>query len=195
MYKTAKDIMKRLSAAYADRSESNILRLLDSYPSIRKDSDISMNKHVALLDNKRLELISLGEAISDKMSWVILLRSLPPEYDSVRENWENVIPKDRSTDLLESRLFKKELDLTSQETRMKTFNVRKPRLSKEELEKLKQNSYCGKCGKKGHWRKECPDHEDNKHAERAMFHFNMGNIGAHLKTMWLVLYSRGSKPE
>lgn len=90
MYKTAKDSMKRLAAAYADRSESHILRLLDSYLSIRKDPDMTMNKHVALLENKRLELISPGETISDKMPRVILLRSLPLEYDSVRENWENV---------------------------------------------------------------------------------------------------------
>ena len=190
---TAKAIMSRLDLIYADNSAANVYRMMLKYYRYRKDPSDSMSVHIGKMDQMRMALKDIQKDPDEEVYQITLLGSLPTEYDGMLEIWELTHPTMKTTANLVARLLKKEEDLNSTKNHQALVIGK---YTKEEWDKLpiaekKKVSRCKKCGKKGHWFKECEEKSEKpqtggrKH-ENITLVFNLGNLDSNLSNKWVI---------
>lgn len=169
-FESASEMIERLKLMYADKSASNVYRLIKSFYRYQYEQGDSMSTHINKMERMRRELKNLGQETTDEVYMVLLLDTLPPEYEVVVENWETVHPDVKTIANLNSRILKKEEDLKvkakATESSFFTGNPSRPgkpgRQGKHmSIEERKKTSHCTKCGHKGHWYRECKTRPEN----------------------------------
>lgn len=173
--KTAQEIWQKLSVMYESTSGENKQLLWQQFYSITaKDSPV---KTMCEIQNIAAQLHSLKVTIIDDAIVARVISSLVDDkYRQFREAWRSVAIADQTSALLLSRLKIWELEegrpsvseKETSESASKAFKSQpKKRMSKEEIDKLKQKTKCNACGKKGHWRRECPSKKSESKKETA----------------------------
>lgn len=198
---TARKIMLSLEQQYASSSENNLHCLLSTYFNFKKNPADSIFQHVGKLKELRARLASLREIQSDNMFQVNLINSLREGYKDVMLTWNSTPPTLKTTELLINILQEREeMNKVSQEKN--AFFVKKDsgqnsgikRMSPKEIEERKKNSFCGNCGIKGHWWRECknpPRSTNDKGLDkvemkaRPNFSGNVDSMGLEIKDKWL----------
>lgn len=186
--KTTKEIFERLAVTYADESAANKYRLLHEYFRYKKTSD-GMGEHIGKMESMRMALADIGEKQSDALFMVVLIGSLPAEYEGMLEKWEMMHESQRTIPILVSLLLKKEKDLQGKLDHETVLMIGKKKLDFKNLtiEEKKKLTRCNICRKKGHWAYECPDKEpkDENGKPRANVIFVLATLDQRVKDKWV----------
>ena len=128
-----------------------------------KQPEDSISQHLGRMDEMRNQLTDLGEKQSEAVYQVTLIGSLPAEYASIMEIWELTHPEMRTTQNLVARLLKREEDLKATQDSNQALLARngKAKMTREEIEAMKERTNCGICKQKGHWARECPENPNS----------------------------------
>lgn len=79
---TARDIMNNLQRQYADTSANNKHQLLPKFFGMQKQGSDTMPMHFGRMKELRATLVSLGETISEDLSQVAVIRSIPGDISA-----------------------------------------------------------------------------------------------------------------
>lgn len=145
---------------------------------MRMKPDIEVVDHVSSIEQLAYQLNDSGEPILDQAMICKILSTLPHRFHYLLWTWDNVPRSEKTVEALTLRLLKEETRNKIQEgineDEEKAFfmsrgqgqasNQTQRPLSAEEkkrrsarIAELKQKTKCRKCGKRGHWERECPD--------------------------------------
>lgn len=191
-FETADQIMDRLALTYADKSASNVYRLVKGFYRYKLLAGDSMSTHINKMERMRRELANLSQVTSDEVYMVLLIESLPAEYDSIAEHWESAHPDVKTIANLNARILKKEEDLEQKAGGDQAFIANREEKPKMSLQERKRTTRCNKCGLLGHWARKCRKKseiysdkaDDQSKPTNSKILFNVSDID-HLKSTWL----------
>lgn len=189
--RTAKEAWDTLAEYYNRRNLQNRVTLTRRLHEFRMDAGASMETHLDNFDELVIAMQAVGDQIDEPRQLVILLGSLPPEYDTLVSIIENVI----NISLIEvkEKLIKESEKRIQAEKLESAFKARfKPNPSKHDRKSTKnvnrnrgyqssrarnQGAFRGKCygcNKVGHMKKDCLDQRSDHDAE-VMFMANQAD--------------------
>nr|GEW83047.1 Gag-Pol polyprotein [Tanacetum cinerariifolium] len=148
--KTAKDIWDHLAQLYEARSLHNKIFLKRKLYALRMTESTSVTEHVNNLNTLFSQLASLDCKIDVQERAKILLQSLPDSYDQVVINLTNnvltdcLVFDDVAASILEEENRHNNRDDSGSHNH-----------GKSKTGKKKNNFKCFKCGKQGHFKKDC----------------------------------------
>lgn len=147
--KSAKEAWDALKMVYEDAGTATKVMLQDELMSSKLERDGSVKDHIGKLRSIVSKLSTIDVAISDDQYIIILLRSLPPEYDQLVVTLEN-LDKLKVEDV-HARLIREEVRRNS------TNNASEPTAlqSHTPWKSVKQSWKCFYCGKPGHKIAQC----------------------------------------
>lgn len=192
---TAKTIMSSLERQYHDTSAASKHRLISEFFTTKKDQNMIINQHVAMLKEKRASLANMKETVSDELFQVIIINSLPLDYGDVLKEWEMVHPGMKNVEFLLNILQSRDRGSKESEQIMVARNLQTPRPSLSWAGKMKRYP-CLNCKGKGHWARDCPQGSEDINIKQsedpkedikitANMILNMGEIGNDLRQKWL----------
>lgn len=151
---SAKEMMERLSLIHADASKENLSRMLRKFYGYKLVQSDGMSMHIGKMEAMRMELADLGQGPTDEVFINQLLESLPHNYSSLKEIWDATEDKRKTVGELITRILKREQDLKAEvhDSHLESALLSRGKLTIEERKKVTK---CAKCGKKGHWAREC----------------------------------------
>lgn len=158
---TAKEIMTRLALIYADKSASNLHRILTDYYRYTKDPGHTISEHIGKMDEMRNTLRELKISVEDdRIHQATIIGSLPPEYGSMMECWDMTHPDMRTTENLVSRLLKREIDL--KKSRAIEYGLVAGASGRQSYKERMKKVQCYNCEEFGHIAKNCGQPRKNR---------------------------------
>lgn len=155
---TAYDIWKRLEGLNAPCIKERVDSILTRLFSSKHTRGTSLNQHISQMGQLRSKLAEKGEQISDQVFITALLLSLGDQYDILRNTWYEFPEEDRSVEQIIGKIIKihaRTIDDKYNQARILTNKM-------EELRELKNKNPCSKCGRTGHWAKECKSRREKR---------------------------------
>lgn len=156
---TAKAIMKSLERQYQDSSAASKHRLIRNFFNYKKEENMTINQHVAKLEEMRAALANMSEIFSDYLFQVVIINSLPSEYGDMLKMWEMVHPSMKTVEFIMSTLQTREREnpTTGAPTALPVGGgFRNLSISERRMYP------CHWCKKKGHWLKDCPENPNRE---------------------------------
>ncbi|CAB0031358.1 unnamed protein product [Trichogramma brassicae] len=166
---TSKEMWTRLATIHTQSSSSHKLLLTQKFHEYRMDCTDSVASHIAKVRNMALQLLDVGENVSDLVITAKILSSLPSKFSSFRSAWNSVDPTRQTVDYLEQRLLEEEsfLERDDEENSVYSATVRKNYKEsasdsrKGKSKRDKQNIKCYSCNCRGHYARDCPQRDNN----------------------------------
>ena len=174
--RTANQMWRRLCTVHEQNATKNVQVLQQQFFDMRMKSDAAVVDHISCIEQLANQLNNLGETVSDQAVICKILSTLPPRFRHLLSAWDSVPRDEQTIESLTLRLLKEESrnkvqDFMENEEERAFFSSRGPTsnsgrrlLSAEEKRKhaakiteLKKKTKCRRCGKHGHWERECPN--------------------------------------
>ena len=146
---TAKTAWDALKNVYEDAGTASKIVLQDELMTEKLQPGSSVREHIGKLRSIVAKLSTIGVTISDEQYIIILLRSLPSEYDQLvvtLENVDGLKVEDVHARLIREEVRKKVNENGTQSTALQSITPRK---------RYGYNRKCFFCGKSGHRIAEC----------------------------------------
>ena len=152
---TAADIWGRLREIYESTNVALVGKVFEEYYSYRKSPGDDMATHVSKVEALASHLDTVGQAQTDVSVMSRLLHSLPSSYNSLKEAWDSVEPRNQTKSKLISRLLSH--GAVNEETVKDVALVaeKSQTSANQNQEKSKRTFRCYNCQKIGHYAKDC----------------------------------------
>lgn len=144
--KTAKEAWRNLSNVYEDAVTASKIVLQDKLMTTTLESGGSVQEHISSMRSIVSQLAAIGVEIKDEQYIIILLRSLPNDYDQLVVTLENI--NNLKIGDIHARLMREEARKNTNQTGMNTTTALQSNISNER--KLSRNNKCFYCDKPGH---------------------------------------------
>ena len=162
---SSKEMWDKLASIHSDTSALNQAETMARFYSYQIKEGESLIVAYQELERLAKEIRNMGENISDKAIIAKIISVLPKKHEALRKAWASV-PIDLQTmaSLLtrlkqEERERVKEADGKTEAESARAFasqhHGEKKNFQKMSIADRKKITKCAKCGKKGHWAKEC----------------------------------------
>lgn len=147
---TALEAWNNLSTVYQDTGTASKIVLQDQLMSTKMSVGTSVQEHISKLRSYVSQLAAVNVTISDEQYTIILLRSLPSDYDQLVVTLENI--DKLSIGDVHARLIREEARKSNDAKGLETtaLQARKP-----EWRNSTRNNNCFYCNKPGHRIKDC----------------------------------------
>lgn len=155
---SAYEMWRKLQSIYEGRTETSIHLLQQKWFSLTKESTDDLATHIARIRDISHKLQLLGENVSERMVMTKILMTLPSSLNYFSAAWESTPEKERTVDNLVARILVEEARSTMKDgDSSNAFLARKHKRNMDnEASKNKQKpGACFKCGKNGHWKRDC----------------------------------------
>lgn len=162
---TGREMWRKLTDIYEQRSESSIHMLQQRWYEAAVDSNDNIATYIAKLGDMAHRLNLLGEQIPDSMIITKILMTLPPNFRHFVSAWESTPSAERTLANLSSRLTIEESRTAMHEaSEAKAFAARTN--DRKHRGKFNRNSStavdkCFECNENGHWARHCPKRNKN----------------------------------
>ncbi|KAI4332242.1 hypothetical protein L6164_017166 [Bauhinia variegata] len=170
--RSAHKLWKELEDKFMKKSTENKLYMRTKLYRFQYLPGTTMNKHITRFDSLVTDLLNLDENINDTDKALILLASLPDEYEhliaSMLAGKETITFKEATTALYSNEIRKKDkLEHRSSASEAHTVRgrsqSRKPgRRGRSRSKGKVAKDECAFCHEKGHWKKDCPKLQKKK---------------------------------
>ena len=162
---SAYEIWNYLSRMCLGTNSSDVATLVNKFYGYKYQPGDSIETHLEKLTTMREQLNSVGQMPTDEVFIDRIMQTLPSDYDSIKTGWL-FMHKDQKTVLGLKVLLtnmQEKIKASQQELSNQAFMVnRGPRRgTPEHIGEQKRRTTCGKCGRKGHWAKECRTRPEN----------------------------------
>lgn len=170
---TAKEAWDTLHQFYNRSNIQNRVALTRRLHEFKMDTSLTMSEHLDKFDELVLAMEAVGDAIDQTRQLVILLGSLPAEYDVITSIIEN-IPEIKLIEVKE-KLLKEFEKLKNQDTKETAFRVRYNNKNGVNSTRKKPSKFiantkgfrgrCNGCSKYGHMKRDCPELQQQRQSE------------------------------
>lgn len=170
---SAHQMWNKLKYVFEGKTETNIHLLQQKWFSLTKETTDDMATYIAKVRDIAHKLNLLGEPISEKMIMTKILMTLPPSLNYFSAAWDSTPLVLRTLDNLVTRLMIEETRSSTKESESNNAlvvknNARgtdKELIRKQNRQKRTKPGACYKCGKFGHFIKDCRSKiRENKNA-------------------------------
>ena len=156
------DIWERLQATHVSQGLGSIISIWQHFFTLKKANDTSVQAHASVIRELADRLTGLGDGPSETLMVSVLMLLLPESYSTLiisldthdnRTNFDFVVQR-----------------CMNEEARQATAQDVQPtgsafHANAAQTKRNKADVTCYKCGKKGHYRNECPDLKDEEKKE------------------------------
>ena len=159
---TSKEMFDKLKSIHSDSSTLNKQRTLASFLNFQLKEGQTLVQGYAEVEELVRSLADMGVNIDEATSVTKIVSALPDDlYKAWKKSWDSV-PEDKQTmTMLLSRLKKEDLEQKMADSQsnekskpaVKAFQTNNN--SQHKIAQLKKKTNCAKCGKIGHWAREC----------------------------------------
>ena len=166
--KTSKEAWEKLKMVHESKGPVRKAALYKQLYKMKKDESESMTQYISTLQNKAEQLEDAGIKLPDELLSIMLLNSLPAEYENfcvaIESRDELPHPENLKIKLIEEEARRGENGVASSEatdkndaliTKRKTANKFVKQKEKEKYKQTKFNGTCHVCKKYGHRAAEC----------------------------------------
>lgn len=163
---TAKDMWEMLISIHDKKSQSNKINLANEFFELRMKSGEPVLEYIRRAEDLYNMLKDIGMSCIDESILVIkIVCGLSREYVNFMSTWNNLDQSKHTLMELHARLRAEEsLFQRFNSDHVEALTASTKRMTKEEIERKKTETKCFKCGKKGHWKRECVEEEEEFHA-------------------------------
>lgn len=183
---SSKDIWDLLKTVHDQRANDNIHDLQVRFYKCKFEQTDSIATFISKVEVIKSQLVRLGDlSIGDTNVIAKVLGELPDCYSYFHSSWDSTAPAERTLNNLLMRLVREELrqkDIQGREEQSSsssafvanskqksatdrsnmTYQERQQR--RKDINERKKSTECWKCGKTGHWARECTEGDKDKKA-------------------------------
>lgn len=151
--KTAKQMWERIKLIKSKQSSARIGPTLRQFFSIKLRKLKDVHEHIATMEKLKSDLLNLGTRIDDEIFINQIIASISDtELKIIADVWDLLPQSEQTVQKLISRILAKAAELEEKETVESANALTAKRMSIKERKKVTR---CAKCGRKGHWAREC----------------------------------------
>lgn len=151
------DIWDRLQSTHVSQGLGSIIAIWQRFFTLKKANDTSVQAHASVIRELADRLTGLGDKPSEALMVSVLMLSLPESYSTLIVSLDT--HHDRTDfDFVVQRCM-------NEEARQAVHGAHSDKAFHADASRTKHNKAditCYKCGKKGHYRNECPELKDDK---------------------------------
>lgn len=159
---TARQVWSRLESTYQSKGPARKATLLKRVALSRMRENDKVREHLNEFFDAVAKLKEIGVSIGDELLAILLLYSLPDSYETFRCALEtrDELPK---PEILRVKILEESESRKSKEDKdqCNALYVKKEQQQKPRQMKTKQNGGCFKCGKLGHFARNCKTKNNN----------------------------------
>lgn len=151
---TAKDMWEALEATFATKSIGSQHLIRKQLNRLKLKEGEPMRPHLLVFDEFIRQMKTAGAKVDEADLVVLLFQTLPDSYDPLVTALENVPEKDLKIEVVKQRLLAE--DMKRQERNDQDGEAKGAAFSGDKTKKpFKFQGKCHKCGKRGHFKKDC----------------------------------------
>jgi len=167
-------IWKRLEAIYENKSSFERENLLNKLHSYKIASSKEIAGAIGEMETIAAKLKLLGENISDESLMSAILRALPKQFSTFISIWRGTAAAERTIDNLLTRIMAEaedgnrsgDEDAAADKALYSRQLKPKPKTKTQfRSRRSRANDTCHNCGKPGHWKRDCPEDEDDEESD------------------------------
>ena len=157
------DIWERLQATHVSQGLGSIIAIWQRLFTLKKANDTSIQAHASVIRELADRLTGLGDGLSETLLVSVLMLSLPESYSSLiisldthnnRTNFDFVVQCCMNEEARQTTAH----NATGGHNKAFHADATRPKRDKADIT-------CYKCGRKGHYRNECPEPKDEEKKE------------------------------
>lgn len=154
------DVWTRLASIHVSQGLGNVISTWQKLFQIKKATETSIQQHVSSIRELADRLTGLGDEPSDSLLVSVLMLSLPPSYSSLVISLDSHYDE-LNFDFVAQRCMNEEArQLSMQNSEASTSDQTSAFVARTKPRRDRKDVTCFKCGKKGHYRNECPEKDD-----------------------------------
>lgn len=161
---TSKEMYDKLVSIYERDTEQQKYKLLQDFYNYKYQKGLNMTAYISDLENLAYKLKALKQNMDDTMLITKILSTLPETFKYFISAWESTSKEERNLTNLTARLIAEESRLNTLENNGEQVAFKTSGTIPKNVNKVSQHSYanqksCFKCGKYGHFARQCKQNE------------------------------------